>query len=129
MALRSKDFKDLCAGSPESHRLLFASEAPALLRAASVPREVDPDALRQYLETRAVPAPLTLLRHVRKLVPGHYLVCDERGAGEQTPFWTLTARPSQAIPTEEADAVPALREAVDRAVTSHMLSDVPVGAM
>ncbi|HEY7140334.1 MAG TPA: asparagine synthase (glutamine-hydrolyzing) [Methylomirabilota bacterium] len=111
------------------HRLLFASEVPALLRPTSVPREVDPDALRQYLETRAVPAPLTLLRHVRKLVPGHYLVCDERGVGAQTPFWKLTARPRPDGPTSEADAVRELREAIDRTVSAHMLSDVPVGAM
>ena len=115
--------------SPAAHRLLFASEVPALLHPASVPRDVDSDALRQYLETRAVPAPLTLLRHVRKLVPGHYLVCDESGVGTQTPFWRLTTRPQREVPTTEAGAVTELRGAIDRAVTSHMLSDVPVGAM
>jgi asparagine synthase (glutamine-hydrolysing) len=111
------------------HRVFFASEIPALLGPASLPREVDTNALRQYLEIRAVPAPLTLLRDVRKLMPGHVLVCDERGVGAQRPFWTLTARTGADVPTTEDDAVDALRGAIDRAVSSHMLSDVPVGAM
>ena len=111
------------------HRVLFASEVPALLRSTEVPREVDTDALRQYLEIRAVPAPLTLLRHVRKLMPGHVLVCDESGAGPQVPFWKLTARTRGNVPATEDDAVREVRGAIDRAVSSHMLSDVPVGAM
>ena len=110
-------------------RFFFASELPALLGPTGLPRAVDTDALRQYLEIRAVPAPLTMFRGVSKLTPGHLLVCDERGVGAQTPYWTVTARPGVSVPTTEDDAVHEVRNAVDRAVTSHMLSDVPVGAM
>jgi asparagine synthase (glutamine-hydrolysing) len=110
-------------------RLYFASEVPALLGPTSVPREVDAHALREYLAIRAVPAPRTMLKDVRKLVPGHLLVCDQRGVGAQAPYWRLTWRPRAGVPMTERDAVPAVRDAVDRAVTSHMLSDVPVGAM
>src|SRR5690349_8186133 len=43
----------------EAHRLLFASEIKSILQVEHVPREIDHDALRDYLELGFVPAPRT----------------------------------------------------------------------
>src|ERR1700694_4304352 len=48
-------------------RLVFASELKALVAHGGVPRELDPEALIQYLACEYVPAPATILRDVRKL--------------------------------------------------------------
>jgi asparagine synthase (glutamine-hydrolysing) len=46
-----------------------------------VPRELDLDALGDFLSWEYVPVPRTLLRHVRKLLPGTMLEFDlTRGA-------------------------------------------------
>jgi asparagine synthase (glutamine-hydrolysing) len=108
--------------------LYFASEVQALLQCPTIAREVDPVGLRYYLALRAAPAPLTLFREVRKLQPGHLMVCDETGVAPQSAFWHLE-RAVIDVPHDEAEAIPALRERVEGSVQAHMLSDVPVGAL
>src|SRR6266550_4196331 len=51
-------------------RVLFASEIKSLLCDPHLDREVDPEALLAYLRFRYCPEPLTLFKHVRKLMPG-----------------------------------------------------------
>jgi len=107
--------------------LLFASDVPALYRAPGLSREIDPSALRYYLAVRAVPAPLTMFRAVRKLLPGHLMVCDASGVHAQRPFWSLEAAQPR-LPADEAEAVAEVRDRLDRSVAAHMLADVPVAA-
>lgn len=57
----------------DSERFAFASEIKALL--PLIPsRAVDEDSLHDYLSHRVVPAPFTLIRGVRKVLPGHHLL-------------------------------------------------------
>lgn len=58
--------------------LTFASSIPALLEAPWVPRELDPDALEEYLTLRYVVSPRTVLAGVNKLPGGHLLMVGER---------------------------------------------------
>jgi asparagine synthase (glutamine-hydrolysing) len=107
--------------------LLFASDVPALYRAPGLSREVDPAALRYYLAVRAVPAPRTMFRAVRKLLPGHLVVCDASGPRPPSSFWSLEGcRPGG--PESEEEAAQEVRVRLQRAVRSHMIADVPVGA-
>jgi asparagine synthase (glutamine-hydrolysing) len=108
--------------------LFFASEVQALLATGRVGADLDPAAVRQYLELRAVPAPRTLFRHVRKLEPGHVLVCDRLGPGSPRPFWNLET-PRTVACRDDTDAVEQVGTRLERSVRAHMLSDVPVGAL
>src|SRR4030095_13095868 len=58
----------------DGRRLLFGSELKAVLQDPSVTRELDWDALRDYLVYQYVPSPHTIFRGVRKLAPASYLV-------------------------------------------------------
>ncbi|MCD6041070.1 MAG: asnB [Burkholderiales bacterium] len=51
-------------------RLYFASQQRAMVRMPGLSAEPDPAAVREYLAYRYVPGPRTLLRGIRKLVPG-----------------------------------------------------------
>jgi asparagine synthase (glutamine-hydrolysing) len=55
-------------------RLLFASEIKSILQDPSVPREIDDEALEQYLGLRYVPDPRTMFRGIFKLPRGRVLV-------------------------------------------------------
>ena len=68
--------------------LTFASEIKALLVGCPV-REIDPIALHHYLTFQYVPAPRSIFSGVKKLKPGHILVCQEGSLTEQ-PYWTLS---------------------------------------
>ena len=55
----------------DSHRIRFASTLPALLAGGGVDTRIDPVALHHYMTFHSVvPAPLTILRGVRKIPPG-----------------------------------------------------------
>ena len=60
----------------------FASELKALLRQPNVSREIDEDAVEAFLAFSFVPAPLSIFREIRKLLPGSVLVLDADDGAE-----------------------------------------------
>ena len=109
----------------EGRRLLFASEAKAILAASDLPVELDPVALQEYLTLGYPPAPLSMFQGVRKLPAASLMIC-ERGQVTIRRFWT----PALAVDDSpsEADWLDAFRATMQRAVVSQMVSDVPLGA-
>src|SRR5262249_56545901 len=59
--------------------VIFASTLTALLEHPLVPRELDDDALAEYLALEYVVAPRTILRGVAKLPAAHSAVATPRG--------------------------------------------------
>ena len=106
-------------------RLAFASELKALMLDPAVPRELDESALGDYLAHQYVPSPATIWRGVRKLPPGHKLVCDANGPRVER-WWSL---PVATDPSLDAPrAVSRLRELLAEAVRLRLVADVPLGA-
>mgnify|MGYP000580747886 CR=1 FL=1 len=58
--------------APLAHGLAFASRADALVAHPAVNGELDPQAIFDYLYFHVVPAPGSIFRGVRKLLPGQY---------------------------------------------------------
>jgi asparagine synthase (glutamine-hydrolysing) len=108
-----------------SRGLLLASEVKALLVRPEVARELDPEAVDQFLTYEYVIAPRTILKGVHKLPPGHYLTYRD---GEVTVrrYWDAADVPPRAW--KEDEAAEALREALRRATVGQMMADVPLGA-
>ncbi len=91
--------------------------------------EIDPQALRLYLELGYIPAPLAFYRHVRKLPAGHYMLVDGREP-HAVRYWDyrhIAPDPALAARSEE-DLIDELEELVHSAVKSRLMSDVPLGA-
>ena len=107
--------------------LLFASEIKALLVDSELPREVDPQAIDTFLTFNYLPGSNTLLRGVRKLEPGHYLVL-ERGKIKIERYWDLQF-PAEKRTGNFDSAAEELNELLRRTVRDHMISDVPVGIL
>ena len=106
-------------------RLLFGSELKSLL-AVGLDREIDPQALHDYLSLTYVPAPATIFKAARKLMPGTMLVA-ERGNVRIERYWNLSFEPDEKRFHSEPEIVEAVRERVEDAVRSHLVSDVPLG--
>jgi asparagine synthase (glutamine-hydrolysing) len=104
--------------------LLLASEIKALLAQPDVSREMDLEALDQFLTYEYVIAPRTIFAAVRKLPAGHYLTYRD-GQLSVRRYWDA----ADVVPRawSDDDAAAALRETLGRAVRSQMMSDVPVG--
>jgi asparagine synthase (glutamine-hydrolysing) len=111
----------------DGHRLLFASEIKGILQDPRLPRELDWEALRDYLTYHYIPNPKTIFRAIRKLPPASYLVLDaDRGEPGVHRYWDLRLVPDQT--RSEAEWLEGLRSHLDDAVRSHLVSDVPIGA-
>ncbi len=105
--------------------LAFASELRAL-RVFGAPRELDPQALDEYLSLQCVPSPRTIYSGVNKLPPAHILLHDG-GRTEIRRYWDLpTGRPPVTADPIEAQAL--VRDKVREAVRLRMVADVPLGA-
>jgi asparagine synthase (glutamine-hydrolysing) len=114
-------------------RLLFASELKALLEDESEAREMDHDALLDYLAYRYIPAPRTIFRGIEKLPAGHVLVA-EGGRVRTSRFWQAPASPEEATaaagpaPATEEAAAERLEHILRDSVRGQLMSDVPLGA-
>ena len=109
----------------DGRRIVFASELKSLLLDPSVPREVDPRSIADFLTFQYVPSPQSIFQGVRKLPPGHRLVCDANGPRVER-YWSLPVEPDPSIRPDEA--VARLRELLAEAVRIRLMSDVPLGA-
>jgi asparagine synthase (glutamine-hydrolysing) len=104
----------------------FGSEIKALLAYDPALKQLNRNALDQYLSLRIIASPDTMFEPIRKLPPGHWLTY-EPGRGVKTgSYWTLHYEPKW-TGTEE-DLVDELEQRMIDAVRLHMVSDVPVGA-
>jgi asparagine synthase (glutamine-hydrolysing) len=107
--------------------LIFASEMKAILSDSAVPREINYPIIDRFLSYYYVPGSETLIKGIRKLDPGHYLLCKE-GAVETRQYWDLEF-PATPQPVAFAEAKERLMELLKEAVRLHMISDVPVGLL
>jgi asparagine synthase (glutamine-hydrolysing) len=110
------------AQTPQGLRL--ASEIKALLSRPEIDRDIDLEALDQFLTYEYVIAPKTIFRSIRKLPPAHYLTYRD-GEVQIHRYWDAADVPLREW--SDADAVAALRETLGRAVRSQMMADVPIG--
>jgi asparagine synthase (glutamine-hydrolysing) len=109
----------------QGDRLLFASEFQALLTHPDVSREINPEAIADYLSFLCVPAPQTAFRAIRKLEPGHTLVW-QNGEVKIERYWSLDFKSKLNI--SEAEAGERAIELLRDAVRVRLMADVPLGA-
>jgi asparagine synthase (glutamine-hydrolysing) len=106
-------------------RLAFASEFQALLAHPDVGREVNPEAIADYLSFLCVPAPQTAFRAIQKLEPAHTLVW-QNGEVKIERYWSLDFKSK--IEISEVEAGERVIELLREAVGVRLMSDVPLGA-
>lgn len=109
----------------ENGQLIFGSEFSSLLSHPDVSRDVEPEAIDQYLSFMCVPAPLTAYKSIKKLEPGHTLRW-RKGEIKTERYWLPDFSHKLKISEEEAgeQALALLREAV----RIRLMSEVPLGA-
>ncbi|MDQ6670245.1 MAG: asparagine synthase (glutamine-hydrolyzing) [Chloroflexota bacterium] len=117
--------KPLVYYADSSGGLAFASELQALLAHPSVPREINPRAIDDYLTYLYVPAPTTAYREVKKLPPGHCLVWQARRITVE-PYWKVQF--AEKLRISEDDAVDQFGVLLRDAVRRRLIADVPLGA-
>jgi len=133
-----------------NNSLIFGSELKSILLNPEIKKEIDYEALDQYLAYYYIPAPLTIFKQIRKLPPASYLLCDASGnatgsntvtasysdpqpakAGRSTitidKYWQLDYRQKTIMSTGEY--CQKIMNLLEEATKIRMISDVPLGAL
>ncbi len=115
----------------DEDKVIFASEMKSIL-AYGLTKELDYNSLYQYLQFNYIPAPHTILKHVKKLLPGHYLEVSKAHDPRlqisqyyQIPFEEDHLNPEQLSYAQQQQKLEALLE---RSVQRRLVADVPLGA-
>ena len=103
----------------------FASELKSLLKLPFVPRNLRPDAVKDYFAYQYIPDPKTIYLNIHKLPPGFWMVTDgQRSTLHQ--YWDVSF--SKVSGQTSSEITDGLYELIDDAVRLRMVSDVPLGA-
>lgn len=111
----------------------FGSELKALMALPAVDRSVDPASVEELLRYLYIPAPNTIYRHVRKMLPGTILSLGRPGdERHEEAFWRAEDAYSDGLQRRfegsETEASDELERLLRSAVESRMYADVPLGA-
>lgn len=106
--------------------VLFASELKALF-GFGIPREINWSILPYYLQLNYIPSPLSMVKNVVKLEPGHYMQISG-GAVSFHNYYELQRHPEVYDQFSYEQAKKKLYELMDEATRLRLIADVPLGA-
>ncbi len=106
-------------------RIVFASEAKALLVHPNIDKQTDSQALTLYATMGYVPAPRSAWKGVNKLPPAHSMIVAGTPAEPQR-YWKPQPLDLSACSSDLPELV---KDRLYRTVEQHMISDVPLGAL
>jgi asparagine synthase (glutamine-hydrolysing) len=104
--------------------LVFASEVKSILQYPGFQSAANPNSLDNLLTFEYNPDQDSLFLNVKKVPAGHIAIFED-GRLRLQQYWDLMG-PSSPPPTV-AEAVAGVRDKLTRAVSSHLMSDVPLG--
>lgn len=106
-------------------RLSFASEIKSLLQ-APFPREIDLEAMGRFFTFEFIPAPRSIFRGIRKILPGHRLVFED-GRATETCYWDVYHAAEPAPVRPEAEIAEEITSRLRESIRKRLISDVPLG--
>lgn len=114
--------------------LVFASELKAIRRHPHFRAEIDREAIAMLLRYNCVPAPHSIYRGIRKLLPGTILTLENPGnrGAVPVPFWAARDAVARGVANPftgtDAEAIQQTEKLLGDAVGLRMIADVPLGA-
>jgi asparagine synthase (glutamine-hydrolysing) len=118
--------KPLYYVEPRPGEVAFASEIIGLKRLPDVDLALNRQALWDFPTFLWVPEPETVYRSIKAVPRGHLLVADDKGVRLRPYANGFNRNALRSL--DERDVVAETRRVVEEAVTSRLLSDVPVGS-
>ncbi|MCK4648619.1 asparagine synthase (glutamine-hydrolyzing) [bacterium] len=104
--------------------IVFASEIKSILEKKEISKEIDVQSLYSMMKLQYIPAPKTIFKEIKKLLPGHRLAC-QKGKISIEKYWDLDlARKEES----EAFYLKELPRLLEESIRLRLISDVPLGA-
>lgn len=112
----------------DEDKFIFASEMKTMLQ-YGIEKTLDYTSLTTYLQLNYIPAPDTIFRHVKKILPGHFLKVKGKqlsgGTWYEIPYDRVQAEKN---PLSYEDAKIKFSKLLESSVQHRLVSDVPLGA-
>ncbi|MCL4338136.1 asparagine synthase (glutamine-hydrolyzing) [Patescibacteria group bacterium] len=105
--------------------LIFASELKAFIGHPGVPKEIDWQAVDQFLTYQYVPSPGTGFKNIRKLPPAHYMIVRPDGTVSVRKYWDLDF--SKKKNCSEKEWMTGVENKLNESIKLRLRSDVPLG--
>ena len=108
---------------------VFASEMKAILsdRHCRARKSVDEACVDPFFACLYVPAPRTMFKGIKKLLPGHWMTVSSDGAIKTQRYWDITFGTSP-LRMDQTEVCAELYSLLEESVRLRMISDVPLGA-
>ena len=109
-----------------SEQIVWGSEIKVVLACPGVGARFDRTVLPEYLAFGYLSGEQTFYSGIRKLMPGHWMEVDPSGQVRIERYWDLPVTQSERS-QPESYYIQTYREMLEQAVSSHLMSDVPLG--
>jgi asparagine synthase (glutamine-hydrolysing) len=112
----------------DEDKFLFASEMKSLLQ-YGLEKELDFTSVYTYLQLNYIPAPNTIFRSVKKLLPGYCMEVKNRHA-HVSRYYTIPYNATEAARNSISynDAKQTFKKLLEESVQKRLVADVPLGA-
>jgi asparagine synthase (glutamine-hydrolysing) len=110
----------------DGQTLLFGSEIKTILAYPGVTPEYNRATLAEYLAFGYLAEPQTMYAGIQKVLPGHVMEIVESGEPKISQYWDLSVK-VDASERPRSYYVEHYRELLESCVSSHLMSDVPLG--
>ncbi|ADL53559.1 asparagine synthase (glutamine-hydrolyzing) [Clostridium cellulovorans] len=109
----------------DNESLIISSEEKAFFYTDKDVFKVNEEGLQHYLTFQYVPEPMSILKDIQIIRPGHMLIKEKGQAPRFERYYKVEFKPE---PANETKKIEEIREALEDSVNIHMRSDVPVGS-
>ena len=107
----------------DEDKFIFASEMKSIVQ-YGIDKTIDYNSLYTYLQLNYIPAPDTIFKSVKKLLPGHYLTINTKQLSINS-YYTIPYSIDSGISYESAKEK--FKNLLETAVQRRLVSDVPLG--
>ena len=108
-----------------NNSFIFSSEIKSILNLPGISKSIDYNGLASYFKLSYIPAPLTIYKNIKKLLPGHTLTY-QTGKIKINKYWDLKI--SSFKSNSEKYYIDNFMEILNESIKLRMISDVPIGA-
>jgi len=108
----------------DGNRLIFSSEAKAILKYNNFKKDLDYNAIDDFLSFRYIPGDVTFFRHIKVLEPAHILIY-QGGKTDIKRYWDIPMVEEKSL--KNSTYQKKFYELLDVSTKRCLLSDVPLG--
>jgi len=107
------------------NHFFFSSEIKSLLQ-TDYQREIDFDSLSQFFTFEYIPAPKSIFKGIKKLLPGHIIVIQNNEI-KTSPYWDVKHEYEKKNLKNKAYYAEEIYQRLKESVKKRLISDVPLG--